>query len=1551
MSGSTWTWIGGTINLDSPTDWALTSGPGNAADIPQTGDTAINTGTLVGVGVIAASVINNGTIEASNNSVASASTGGVLEITGGISGTGSMTIAPGATLRVDSVLGSSQAIAFNSGAPETLILGSPAAVTTNTITGLALGDQIEISNGVTITGGAVVSGGTTTIPYKNANGTTGTYQFTNLGYAAGTSTSFEFGFDFATGVQNEALTRFFTWTGTTSTTFGVASNWSGSFGVAPGPFDFATFSSGGGTIAGSGSVFVLDFRGGANWTLAAGTALSDTGSFQLGRNGIGSTSLSVGATTTISSSGFIDIAQAAGNNDLLSITGGGVVRQTGPGVTYTNAMQIGNGGTSGTLAPADGLVLVSGAGSLLNLGANGLSVAANGGIGNLTVQQGATVDAATPNSSLNASVLIANSAGDGSILVTGTGSVLNATGYFLDGRGGTGALTIQSGGSVVITDAALNGSGMGIGAGRSAGPSSTTTYGGNGVATVTEGGVLDVNSTVSGITVGGNGVNGELSVGSSGTVLAGTGIVVGTATTANGTIYGGTGALNIGAGGLVKVGIAAQTVNYGVQIGSDNSSFNGLPTNQASGDAIISGTDAKLDTNGNPLGIGVLSDGVMVVSSGGSVVTGSLNDNVFAALTVGRTGNGSLTISDAESSVTANGGMFVGRAGTGALLVENQGSLAVQADAGGGSGYLDIGNAGLTNGNTLLVGGSGAAQVTTGGSVFAQGTITVGSNGNSGSLAIDKGGVVTAGQRLLIGTSTTIPAAGFEITTTGTTAVPNPLALSGSGIVDIGASGTLVALGNGITTAGTSDISVGFDAGSSGVLNVTGAGALVNSSGDRITVGRYGQGTMLVSQGGSVSAATGFASDDAVIVGNYAGGAGAITVTDPGSSIDATGQIVVGAAGSGSLTVQNQATVQSGGSALTPSQGIDEGQLTGSSGTIDVTGSLSLLTNTGGFLVGDASAGLLSIQSGGTVITTPGTVTGLPGLVVGNTPGATSSLVNVAGTGSQLKVTGELDVGATGSGALQLSGGAIVNTDTLDAGISSSAIANITVSGAGTELFVNESATVADDGTGVLSVLNGASFSAQSLTIGSQTDSSGALIVSGNNTTLTVSGELNIGTALGTGDLTVGPGAVVNAAVVNLQGGVVLEGGVLDPTVYIENGGSTTGGFGTIASDYILLEGTILSNGSKSGKQTEVVQGTVVGGGTATINGSVSVNSPGILQMASHDTIEVTGAVLNAASTTFTDNLTPTGTYTVNNSVIDVVFQDGTGVLKLDDIAGFDGTIATWSAGDQFVITGGTLSNLGVTNGNTLTAQDSGTGAGTGGIDQIIFGSAISSGGFTIVNGNTLQAVACFAEGTRIRTPDGDIAVEHLQVGDVVLTADGAREPIVWVGQRAIDCRSHPAPETVWPIRVQAGAFSQNVPVYDLYLSPDHAVFVNDVLVPVKLLVDGTSIAPAPRDRVRYFHVELPRHAIILAEALPVESYLDTGDRANFAGGETIRLFPDFAHRVAAATWETRGAAPLVLSGPGLTAARRAVTGRAPRFSEKSRPAPARGYVGQSRRS
>jgi hypothetical protein len=65
---------------------------------------------------------------------------------------------------------------------------------------------------------------------------------------------------------------------------------------------------------------------------------------------------------------------------------------------------------------------------------------------------------------------------------------------------------------------------------------------------------------------------------------------------------------------------------------------------------------------------------------------------------------------------------------------------------------------------------------------------------------------------------------------------------------------------------------------------------------------------------------------------------------------------------------------------------------------------------------------------------------------------------------------------------------------------------------------------------------------------------------------------------------------------------------------------------------------------------------------------------------------------------------------------------------------------------------------------------------------------------------------------------------------------------------------------------------------------------------------------------------------VLLAENLPAESYLDTGDRSNFANSDgPVALYPDFASRV----WDAEGCAPLVVTGPELEAAQRWVNGLA----------------------
>ena len=77
---------------------------------------------------------------------------------------------------------------------------------------------------------------------------------------------------------------------------------------------------------------------------------------------------------------------------------------------------------------------------------------------------------------------------------------------------------------------------------------------------------------------------------------------------------------------------------------------------------------------------------------------------------------------------------------------------------------------------------------------------------------------------------------------------------------------------------------------------------------------------------------------------------------------------------------------------------------------------------------------------------------------------------------------------------------------------------------------------------------------------------------------------------------------------------------------------------------------------------------------------------------------------------------------------------------------------------------------------------------------------------------------------------------------------------------------------------------------------------------------------------MEYFHIELPSHAVLLAEGLPAESYLDSGHRTSFDNdGMPLCLHPDFSSRV----WEAEGCAPLCVTGPKLAAVRRSLAGLA----------------------
>jgi hypothetical protein len=172
----------------------------------------------------------------------------------------------------------------------------------------------------------------------------------------------------------------------------------------------------------------------------------------------------------------------------------------------------------------------------------------------------------------------------------------------------------------------------------------------------------------------------------------------------------------------------------------------------------------------------------------------------------------------------------------------------------------------------------------------------------------------------------------------------------------------------------------------------------------------------------------------------------------------------------------------------------------------------------------------------------------------------------------------------------------------------------------------------------------------------------------------------------------------------------------------------------------------------------------------------------------------------------------------------------------------------------------------------------------------------------------------CFAAGTQIMTDQGALPVEDLVAGMTVLTAKGVGRSVKWVGWKMARPAAYRFPEQVNPIRIRAHAFGPDQPVRDLRVSPGHAIYVDGVLVPAGRLVNGATIVQETVESIRYFHIELDSHDLLLAEGLACESYLDDGNRASFANaGDLVALHG----RLDPQSWE-HACAPLVAAGPQL---------------------------------
>jgi hypothetical protein len=162
-------------------------------------------------------------------------------------------------------------------------------------------------------------------------------------------------------------------------------------------------------------------------------------------------------------------------------------------------------------------------------------------------------------------------------------------------------------------------------------------------------------------------------------------------------------------------------------------------------------------------------------------------------------------------------------------------------------------------------------------------------------------------------------------------------------------------------------------------------------------------------------------------------------------------------------------------------------------------------------------------------------------------------------------------------------------------------------------------------------------------------------------------------------------------------------------------------------------------------------------------------------------------------------------------------------------------------------------------------------------------------GGDSVVD--STNTILCYAKGTLILTKTGLVPIENIKVGDNIITkgkihnnadfvqsADVKIEPVTWISNFKVGLLD----STSRPICIKKNAFGENTPFQDLYVSPGHRLLLNNKMVLVSSIVNGTTIYQDNDCNVaEYYHLECEYHSAIFANGVLAETYLEMNNLKN----------------------------------------------------------------------